>query len=157
LNRELVSALARQLGFLASVAILEVCAGDGRLAAELGSLGVDVRPTDVVRRPDGYVRALAAKEALAADQPSVVLGSFVPSGAGVDRAVMTAPSVRFYVVLNARIGGVYGGRALWDMPGWDAHRLPDVTKWMITRHDVWLGEPGRPLIQHGEAWILKRD
>jgi hypothetical protein len=82
-----------------------------------------------------------------------VLGSFVPFDAGVDEAVLNAPSVKRYLVLNARIAGVLGSKSLWNRSDWRAIPQPDVFRWMITRHDVWIPADGPDtLSQHGEAW-----
>lgn len=99
---------------------------------------------------------LTASEALRRHPAPVVLGSFVPCDSGVDREVVESPHVRHYVALNARLGGEFGSAELWTRPGWTLTPLDEVTRWMITRHDAWLG-PGKPLLLHGEAWRLSRD
>lgn len=155
-TREFVAALAGLLGPLSDGPILEVCAGSGELAAALGSAGADVMPTDTHPPEGSRAVGASAEEALQQYRPTVVLGSFVPFDAGVDRHVMRFPSVWHYVVLGARIGGLLGSSALWDNPHWAAEPLDEVARWMLTRHDVWLGLPDKPLLQHGEAWHLKR-
>jgi hypothetical protein len=160
--------LARLLSRAGAGPVLEVCAGGGELAAALRATGLSVVATDAHATPGSPVDLATADEALARyqpavvlgsfvpDQPAVVLGSFVPADAGVDECVLRAPSVRRYVVLGARVGGVLGSAALWRSPGWAARPAPELTRWMLTRHDVWIGRPKRPILQHGEAWLLSR-
>ncbi len=157
LTRELATALARLLRPLGEGPILEVCAGRGELAQALRPMDVQVVPTDK-GPPDGsrVIRA-SAEEALGRYHPKVVLGSFVPIDAGVDELVMSFSSVRHYVVLGARIGGLFGCAALWRNPGWTSRPLPEVTRRMLTRHDVWIGKPQQPIVQHGEAWHFRRN
>ena len=99
--------------------------------------------------PARVIRA-SAEEALRRYRQAVVLGCFVPIDAGVDRWVLGFPSVRHYVVLGARIGGMLGSESLWQEPGWTAEPIEDVTRWMLTRHDVWIDR--RTTLRRGEAW-----
>ena len=157
LNAPLVEALALELRSLGEERVLEVGAGDGSLATALRARGVRVAATDAKRPP--YVRsrveALPAVEALRRHRAPVVLGSFIPFDSGVDSHVLRSSHVRHYIVLDARLGGELGSRELWSHPGWTRTPLDEVSRWMITRHDVWLGA-GRPLVLHGEAWRLSR-
>jgi len=155
LSRELVDALVDALGPLPGP-VLEVCAGRGELAEALRSGGgLDVLAADADPFPGSAVVRAAAPEAIERFEPATVIGCFVPFDAGVDRAVLAAPSVQNYLVLGARLGGQLGSRELWNSPGWSRAPVPLVARWMITRHDVWLG-PDRPLLKHGEAWLLRR-
>lgn len=179
-TRELVDALADKLRQLAGDGpVLEICAGSGELARALIAAGVRVQATDAglgagrrtapapsidgpYQVPPGsrvmQVLPMTAQAALHLFRPKVVLGAFVPFDACVDEAVLACPSVRHYVVLNARIGGLLGSSALWRQPGWKAEPLDAVRRWMLTRHDVWMGPAGQPdcselnILQHGEAW-----
>lgn len=170
-SRQLVDALADKLRQLAGDGpVLEICAGSGELARALTATGVRVQATDSQvgfgRRtgPEhstdtaSHVLPMSAEAALHHFRPKVVLGVFVPFDAGVDEAVLACPSVQHYVVLNARIGGLLGSSALWQRPGWRAEPLDAVGRWMLTRHDVWMGPVGQPdcsepnILQHGEAW-----
>jgi hypothetical protein len=157
LSAPFVDALAAALHRLKESPVLEICAGDGSLAAALGSCGIAVRATDV--RPPSHtktrVEPISAAEALRCCRPRVVLGSFVPIDSRVDQQVLDAVEARHYLVLNARLGGELGARYLWTHPGWKRTLLPQVTRWMICRHDVWLGVT-RPPLTHGEAWLLSR-
>lgn len=122
--------------------------------------GWQLHATDAAPPEAARVVRLSAAEALRRFQPAVVLGSFVPFDAGVDEAVLACPSVKHYVVLNARIGGRFASRAIWETPGWQATLLDTVSRWMITRHDVRVAHGGREeelIIQHGEAWHFARD
>jgi hypothetical protein len=159
-NRELVEALAQTLGRLTGGGpILEVCAGAGALVRPLAALGVQVQATDAEPPAGSAVLRLSARAALRHFQPAVVLGIFVPHDAGVDEAVLACPSVRHYVIVNARIGAALSSASLWSMPGWRAEPLDEVRRWVLTRHDVWLGHRGkeeRDLLQHGEVWHFER-
>jgi hypothetical protein len=155
INLQFVDALAEHLRKIGSGPVLEICAGRGELADALISHGVDVTATDRNPPPGSSVRRVDAVEALRRYQPTTVLGCFVPFDADVDRAVLAAPSVRSYVVLNARVGGELGDRILWRNDAWVASPLPAISRWMICRHDVWMGSD-KPVIQHGEAWLLER-
>ena len=102
---------------------------------------------------------MSAQAALCHFRPVVVLGVFVPHDAGVDEAVLACPSVQHYVVVNARIGGALGSPSLWTAPGWKSEPLHDVRRWVLTRHDVWLGHAGKKdadILQHGEVWHFER-
>jgi hypothetical protein len=102
---------------------------------------------------------MSAQASLRHFQPAVVLGVFVPHDAGVDEAVLACPSVQHYVVVNARIGGALGSPSLWAAPGWKCEPWDDVRRWVLTRHDVWLGHAGREgsdILQHGEVWHFER-
>jgi hypothetical protein len=159
-SRELVEALARALRRCAgSGPVLEVCAGSGELARALTALGVDVRATDAESPKRPEVLCLSAPAALHRFEPAVVLGVFVPYDAGVDEAVLACPSVRHYVIVNARIGGALGSPSLWTAPGWRSEPLDDIRRWVLTRHDIWRGHAGRDsdlVLQHGEVWHFTR-
>ena len=154
--RELVDALAEHLRSLAAGPVLEVCAGGGGLAAALRRSGVAVEATDADPPPGAPVQRATALEALRRYRRKVVLGSFVPVDAGVDEAVLGFPSVRHYVVLGSRLGGELGSAALWNSAGWSAWPLKQVARWMLTRHDVWIGPSHGQILRHGEAWHFAR-
>ena len=156
ITRELLDPLASLLRSLARGSpIVEVCAGNGELAGALKDVGLTVMATDA--NPSTLqVERLSAEEALDKYRPRVVLGSFVPYDAGVEGAILRCPSVRHYVVLGARLGGAFGSGALGQNPDWYGALCTGITRWMITRHDVWLGEGPMPLLQHGEAWHYRR-
>ena len=163
LNRELAGALAGVLGRRGHEPIVEVCAGDGALAAVLVAEGIHLIATDPNPPEGSGVVTLDAASALAQYRPAAVIGSFVPYDAGIDEAVLGCPSVRSYLVLNARVGGALGSSALWGHPDWVQEFLPDVSRWMITRQDVWIPPPGdgdansaTAVQQHGEAWLFRR-
>ena len=173
-SQELVDALASVLRRLAgNDPVLEICAGSGELARALVAAGLDVEATDLQTPAGTGVRAISADAALRHFRPQVALGAFVPFDSGADEAVLACPSVQYYVVLNARIGGLLGAPSLWQASGWKAEPLPSIGPWMLTRHDVWLGSlepseeaawqsPSMPsasvnLLQHGEAWLFARD
>ena len=162
-NRELVDALSLTLRQLAGNGpVLEVCAGSGELARALTAAGLDLDATDVEPAARSEVLRLSAESALRNFRPSVVLGAFVPIDAGVDEAVLACPTVKHYVVLNARIGVALGSSTLWQASEWRAEPLEAVRPWMLTRHDVWMGSldrassPTGNLLQHGEAWLFSR-
>jgi hypothetical protein len=157
ISRELVAALAKRLHVCGEQPVVEVCAGSGQLADALNQAGAQVIATDV--DGSGSVKRASAPHALTQFQPRVVLGCFVPADAGIDEAVFACASVQHYVVLNARLGAVLGSPTLWNESRWRATPLQDVRRWMVTRHDVWLGtdEQGRmQTIPHGEAWHFER-
>jgi hypothetical protein len=154
LTQEFVAALSAFLGELDASPILEVCAGAGELAAALRSAGVDLVATDSDPPPGAPVARAPAHEALRLHQPAAVLGSFVPVDAGVDQLVLGFPSARHYIVLGARVGGLLGSSCLWQEPDWIVTPIDDVTRWMLTRHDVWIDR--RRTLRHGEAWHFRR-
>jgi hypothetical protein len=157
LNVSFVATLAEHLRSLGNAPVLEICAGDGSLARSLSQTGIEVVATD--RKPPAGARAdvhtLAHSGALATYRPRVVLGSFVPADAGIDRQVLESSHVLHYLVLNARVGAEFGSSHLWSAAGWDRAPLEAVTRWMLCRHDVWLGSAVPPLL-HGEAWLFSR-
>lgn len=154
-SRQLVDTLATELRrYAGNGLVLEVCAGSGELARPLTSLGVRLQATDAEPPEGSEVLRMSAREALDHFQPAVVLGAFVPHDAEVDEAVLACPSVRHYLVVNARIGGMLGSASLWRAQGWKSEPLSDIRRWLITRHDVWLGQTN--VLQHGEAWHFTR-
>lgn len=159
-SREMVKALAMALRrFAGNGLVLEVCAGAGELAGPLAALGVRHQATDMEPPEGSKTLRLSARTALRRFRPAVVLGIFVPHDAGVDEAVLACPSVQHYVIVNARIGGAIGSASLWKAPDWKSESLDDVRRWVITRHDVWLGRIGRKngdILQHGEVWHFAR-
>lgn len=158
LNVSMVETLAAVLSALGDGPVLEVAAGRGELAAALAARKIDVIPTDASPpTADGYeVLALDAASAVRRFRPGIVLGSFVPADCGAELHVLSSASVRHFITLNARLGWGYGSSALWQAQGWRRILLEDVTRFMVTRHDVWLGN-SRPLLQHGEAWLFSRE
>lgn len=153
---ELADALAGVLRGRDEGPILEVCAGRGELATALRRRGCNVTATDASPPPGAeHVIALDAADALRHYGPAIALGCFVPSGSGVDRAVMNCPTVRHYFVMNARLGATCGDDSLWRDRRWHPQPLAAVTDALITRHDAWLG-PGDAVVRHGEAWHLQR-
>ncbi len=156
INRDFVASLAQWLRRPGEPLILEVCAGRGELAEALAAGGVPLAATDADPPAGSAVERASAAEALQRYRPAVVLGCFVPLGAAVDEAVLACPFVRHYVVLGARVGGLLGSSALWRASGWTYRPIPQVARWMLTRHDVWIGLPARPILQHGEAWCFSR-
>ncbi len=161
ISQELVGSLAIVLRKLAgSSTVLEVCAGSGELSSRLVGRGVRIQATDVKPPESSKALCISAEAALLSFQPSVVLGVFVPYDSGVDEAVLACPSVRHYIILNARLNGEIGSSSLWRTPGWKSEPLEDVSRWMITRHDVWLGHTRKEngdVLQHGEVWHFNRD
>jgi len=156
-TQEFQAAFAEFLRRLSSGPILEVCAGRGELAEAISAAGVQVVATDANPPAGSRVIRASAEEALSRHRPAVVLGCFVPFDSGVDELVMTFPSVHHYVVLGARIGGLFGSAALWNDPAWTSEPLRHVSRWMLTRHDVWLGASRQKILQHGEAWRFRRN
>ncbi len=159
-SRELADGLAQTLRrFAGDSAVLEVCAGSGVLARSLTARGVRVQATDAEPPAGSTVLRLSAPAALHHFRPAVVLGVFVPYDAGVDEAILACPSIRHYVIVNARIGGALGSQSLWSTPGWRSEPLNDIRRWVITRHDIWLGHAGvndGHILQHGEVWHFTR-
>jgi hypothetical protein len=157
LNRPLIEAIAEQVNRFSEEPRLEVCAGQGELSEALTQSGVPFTATDAAPPAGSPVSPMSAREALERHRPAVVLGSFVPIDAGVDEAVLACRSVKHYIALGARLGGEFGSRALWRAPGWRRQPLPQVGRWMLTRHDVWTGRPHQPILRHGEAWCFSRE
>jgi hypothetical protein len=156
INQEMVAAVASFLrGLRDKGPRLEVCAGNGELAWALCRRGVNLTATDVQPTGPSVLRA-SAHAALRRYRPTVVLGSFVPVDARVDEQVLACPSVRNYLVLNACIGDECGSAALWRTVGWSGRRVPQISRWMLTRHDVWTGPERQSVIRHGEAWCFSR-
>jgi hypothetical protein len=154
-TRELVDVLTEQLADWGPGPVLEVCAGGGELAAALRDRGVNLIATDTHPPAGSPVTPLDAAAALARFRPAAVIGSFVPVDGNVDQAVLADPGVKNYLVIGARLGGLLGSPHLWSVCGWTAAPLPEITRTLITRHDVWLGE-GRGVLQRGEAWLFQQ-
>ena len=154
LTRPLVESLAQFLKQLGNGRVLEVGGGSGVLAEALDACGVKMIATDPGAAVGSMVQRMDGRTALRRFQPRVVLGSFVPFDSKVDEAVLGCSSVTHYLVLNARLGGAMGSEFMWRSRGWTATPLQEISRWMITRHDVWMGK-GRSLLRHGEAWHME--
>ena len=152
-TEQFVEALSELLRRLDAGPVLEVCAGSGELAVAIRSTGVPVVATDADPPAGSPVVRAPAEEALRRYRPVVVLGCFVPVDAGVDPLVMGFPSVRHYVVLGARVGGLFGSADLRRNASWTAEPLEQLTRWMLTRHDAWIDR--RTILRRGEAWHLR--
>jgi hypothetical protein len=152
---ELADAVADQLRAYGATNVLEVCAGRGELAACLDQRGIHTTATDAAPSDARHVVQLTAADALARFQPRAVMGCFVPVDSNIDALVLASGSVEIYLVIHARLNGQFGSTHLWSAEGCQAVPLPQVTQWLITRHDVWLSETQR-LLQHGEAWLFQR-
>lgn len=155
-NRQLVTSLVGWLRGVNEQPIVEVCAGRGELAEALAAGGLPLVPTDADPPASSSVLRASAEEALRQYRPVVVLGCFVPIDVGVDEVVLGCPWVRHYLVLGARVGGAFGSASLWKAPGWTSQPLYQLSRWMLTRHDVWTGLRQPPILPHGEAWCFSR-
>lgn len=151
---QLVDALGEFLRRLEAGPVLEVCAGGGELAGAMRATGVPIVATDADPPSGSTVVRISAQQSLRRYRPVVVLGCFVPVDAGVDRLVLGFPTVRHYVVLAARVGGLLGSAELWRHPDWSAEPIEPLTRWMLTRHDAWIDR--RTILRCGEAWHLRR-
>jgi len=156
LSNELIAELVSFLRTLCQNNIMEICAGSGELASALRAAGVGITATDIDPSADNsHVFRASATEALSRYRPNIALGCFVPFDSGADETVMACPDVQHYIVMNARIGGQLGSDLLWNHPLWKAEYLGQLTKWMITRHDVWVGGMDH-IVKRGEAWCFHR-
>jgi hypothetical protein len=153
--REFVRALALLLGDTATGPILEVCAGDGGLARDLSRFGARVIATDIAAPPGGGVIRSDARDAIRRYAPASVLGSFVPIDLDLHGSISADSRVESVIALDATLAGDMGSRWANPVRGWRASRLPQLERWMVTRHDVWLDDQ-RPVLRHGQAWLLER-
>ncbi len=155
LNQEFITFLTDFLQGLGCRIIVEVCAGRGELASGLTANGLEVIATDAHPAPDANVINLPAGKALETFKPDTVLGCFVPHDTGVDEKVLGCSPVKHYIVVNVRLGGLVGSSTLWRHPQWKVEFVPQVARWMVSRHDVWLGN-NHKILTHGEVWHLYR-
>jgi len=115
-SKEFISALAARLPKPA----VEIAAGNGQLASSLGIVGTDPEPgCDTVLRMD-------ARQALKTLTPENVLTCFAPIDAGIEHAILAAPSVRQYL---------YIGPAPPAAPNWSAETLDEAESVLLTRLD----------------------
>ena len=121
---------------------VEIASGDGRMAALLGIQGTDSNP-----RGDGVLR-LDARQALKTLAPKSVLTCFAPVDAGIERAILAAPSVMQYL---------YIGPAPPAAPGWTAETLHDLEHVLLTRLDYLTDFTRATHHRRGYAVMLKRD
>jgi hypothetical protein len=103
-SQELILTLAARIG---ERPCLEIAAGDGSLSRFLSEAGVHIRATDdqswshAIKFPQ-EVEKLEASQALARDQPKVVLCAFPPPHNTFEREVFRTTSVDLYIVLTTR-------------------------------------------------------
>ena len=154
LNRQFLRALADFLHDIEYQKFVEICAGEGRLAAALISYGHEVTATDK-KVKNSIVTNISAEDTLKKLKPDTVIGCFVPFDAGIDELVLADENVKNYIVLNAQLGGQFGSAWLWNNNDFHSEKISQVTKWMICRHDVWMGSDQR-ILTHGQAWHFKR-
>ncbi len=153
---EYVQALAEELQRLAPKQIVEVAAGDGKLAQALCARGLDVAATDANAEANG-VRRMTAGEALAKFQPDLVIGCWAPIDTGIDAQVMRWPSVRTYVYIGHEHNGIVGHEGLWQAAGWRHRRLESADAHNLGRTDFCLSFDPPEIVQHGWTMVLERD
>ena len=154
-TRELAEAVAELVRTLSPGPVLEVCAGCGELAAAVRRQGIDLTAADADPAAGSDVLRLDAAAALARIEPRMVIGCFVPVDSRVDQSVLATPSVEYYLVIAARINGQFSSSLDRSSRGWEACPLPEIARWVVTRHDTWLGE-GRGVLRRGEARFYRR-
>ena len=154
LNRQFLKALSGFLFDLKYKKIVEICAGNGQLSDALLSHEHLITATDKYKQ-NNLVSSMSVEETLNEYKPDTVIGCFVPFDAGIDEMILADISVTNYVVVNARLNGQLGSPALWNDKHFFSEQVSSVSKWMICRHDVWIGT-NKPLISHGEVWCFRR-
>jgi hypothetical protein len=154
LSSEFVTTLSDILRSLPNP-ILEVGPRNSRLARVLADHGAPVRavgtPAPQAAASDRFNLDPMPEE----DSFPTVLNAFAPPDSGVHQDVMHDSSVQSYLVLTARVAGVFDSSTLSNQRGWNVQPLFDLQRWMLTRHDMYVCD-GRPLLRYGEAWLFQR-
>lgn len=156
-NREFVAALAFAISAAEPLKpALEIAAGAGVLACALEAEGLNVIATDA-ESGGGKVRKFDAVTALDRFSPDVVLASFAPMGAGIERAMLSYPSVHSIFYIGPLIHERVGPEALWLDPAWQSESLPEVDRYLISRLDF-LTDFTRATHQRraGTVWLRRR-
>ncbi len=137
-SKEFIAALSAKLPRPA----VEIAAGNGWLAASLGVVG-----TDPERGSENVLR-MNARQTLRTLAPENVLTCFAPIDAGIEHAILGAPSVRQYV---------YIGPTPPTAPNWTAETLDDVERVLLTRLDYLTDFTRATHRRRAYAVLLKRD
>lgn len=137
-SEELVSTLSARLARPA----VEIAAGDGSLAALLDIVATDPEPGS------GKVLRMNARQALQTLAPENVLTCFAPIDAGIEQAILSAPSVRQYL---------YIGPAPPAALNWTVETLPDVEQVLLTRLDYLTDFTRKTHQRRAYAVLLKRE
>jgi len=136
--QEMISAVSARLPRPA----VEIAAGSGELAQALGIVATDPEPgSNTVLRMD-------ARQTLQTLGPENVLTCFAPIDAGIEQAILSAPSVRRYL---------YIGPTPPSRSNWTAETLPDVEPFLLTRLDYLTDFTRRTHQRRAYAVLLKRD
>ncbi|MFQ5895791.1 MAG: hypothetical protein ACE5JJ_08275 [Nitrospinota bacterium] len=105
------------------------------------------------------VERLSAAEALALYRPDMVVSVFPPVDSDLDRQVLSAPSVRWYLTLLHAGPGFEGSERLWREAGergFRARRLPEVEERAICRHDYLADFAENEVVRHTRAYLFAR-
>jgi hypothetical protein len=135
---ELISALSARLARPA----VEIAAGKGQMAAALGIFGTDPEPGSV------SVLGMDARRTLQTLAPKNVLTCFAPIDAGIERAILAAPSVQQYL---------YIGPTPPAATDWTSETLQEVDAVLLTRLDYLTDFTRATHQRRAYAVLLKRD
>lgn len=123
---------------LTSSLIVEVCAGNGKLAAHLREKGLNVIATDnyaaPMERDNNVVERLSHRQALRKYNPQVVLGSWLPYRSAVGNQVLAHPSINCFFYIGETDTGCTGFPTRYKRLGFDLQVL-DASKFALGTSD----------------------
>jgi hypothetical protein len=130
-NKEFVAALGAELKKLGGK-IIEICAGDGKLAYQLRKIGVGVLASDdyslKMDRKEDIVEKLSHKEAMKKYAPDVILVSW-PNKMQIIHDARGFNGVKHILYIGEEKEG------LLPKTGWSVRRLAGVERYIIERSD----------------------
>ncbi|MBI2581286.1 hypothetical protein HYV85_05795 [Candidatus Woesearchaeota archaeon] len=163
LTREFVTELYIELRRrrLASLPILEICAGKGLLSHHLRKLGAPViatddYSTDMVRNNE-IVERLSHVQALEKYNPRVVLGSWLPQESRIGDDVLNFPSVDYFLVIGESVEGATWLPKGYEYPDFKVYHLANVSRYALGASDFFsIKNEKWKLIPHTSVRLFKR-
>ena len=141
LTQEFVGGLYKELKRrrLASLPVLEICAGRGLLSHNLRKLGMEAVATDdysadMPRNP-AIVEQLTHRQALEKYRPRFVLGSWLPAKEHIGDDVLNFPSVDYFIVIGESPGGATWPPKGYQNHGFKVYNLADISKYALGSSD----------------------
>ncbi len=154
LTAEFVTRLAQIVSSLGPGCCVEVAAGDGALAAALGTHGVPTVATDPQPRAEG-VYPLNATAAIARHSPDLVIACWPPLGADIEATILQSPGVRHFIYIAQKINGQVGPHSMWSHPEWCYSLREDLLAYSLCRFDYHSGRQ-EYVVKHSYPFVLTR-
>ncbi len=137
--------------------ILEVFAGDGRLARYLKGQGFNIIATDNKSRKDirhaEDVECWEAIDAVFHYKPYLTIASWIPGGSTLDLKLVETSVPLIYI--GEGEGGATGSKEFWQRGDFSFKELP-CSIWNMARTDTPTGTTKEKIRHHTATWLVKK-